>query len=322
MDEIREEIEHIRTPEEVRAEIKRTRHKAEVPLFWILSILGLLTVIVIVAISSGDKSVTDAVRKMIEEAGIGSGDVNVNLLVQVIIIILAVFSGVGVIIYFVIQLILSVYNYYAGVLAYAVRVSDTNFPEIYEKVKEYTRLLGMKKEPEVYVAQQNGVINAFTSWIPGKTYIQLNAEIVDLAYMENKDFDTVFFVMAHEFGHAYLGHVNVFKNIFVYLTMLIPGFGQMVIFPLLSRAREYSSDRVAQALTDCKNQEECMMMLGAGRHAYKYVNTQDYLKQINQPQNFITRFFRWLINLTASHPIMPFRVAAINDPERKSGRLI
>ena len=316
------EEEKVRNPKDVQAEIKKTRHKSELPLFWIMSVIGVVVVIAYIAMSSADQGLIKAITDFLEEAGIGAKGGSTAALAKFIVGIVAILSGIIVLIYFIITLIMSVYNYYAGVLSYAVRVSETNFPEIYEKVNEYAYLLGMKKAPEVYVAQQNGVINAFTSWIPGKTYIQLNAEIVDLAYMENKDFDTVYFVMAHEFGHAYLNHVNVFINIFVYMVMLIPVVGPSILYPLISRAREYSCDRVAQALTEGKNQEECMMMLGAGRHTYKYIDTQDYLKQINVKQNIITRFFRWCINLTASHPIMPFRVAAIEDPEKKSGRLI
>jgi len=38
--------------------------------------------------------------------------------------------------------------------------------------------------------------------------------------------------------------------------------------------------------------------------------------------NAIERFARWCTNLVASHPIMPFRVRAILDPSKKSGRLL
>lgn len=38
--------------------------------------------------------------------------------------------------------------------------------------------------------------------------------------------------------------------------------------------------------------------------------------------NAIEQFARWYTNLAASHPIMSFRVRAILDPSKKSGRLL
>ena len=214
------------------------------------------------------------------------------------------------------------YRTYADQMSYSIRVSEKNYPEIYQKVREYTWLLGWKKEPEVYVQQMNGSLNAFTCWVPGKVFIQLNAEIVDIAYMEHKDFDTIFFVMAHEFGHAYLHHVQLYYSFWSMLASFIPFLGSNILLPMLSRSREYSADRVAQALTGGVAQEDCMMLLGAGRHSYKYVDTQSYISEIMAHYGPIERFFRWLVNLLASHPIMPYRVQAILDPYKRSGRLL
>jgi hypothetical protein len=65
-----------------------------------------------------------------------------------------------------------------------------------------------------------------------------------------------------------------------------------------------------------------MMMLSAGRHAYKYVNSREYIRDITARHNAVERFARWCVNLFASHPIMPYRVSAILDPTKKSGRLL
>jgi Zn-dependent protease with chaperone function len=168
----------------------------------------------------------------------------------------------------------------------------------------------------------NGQLNAFTAWVPGKAFIQLNAEIVDLAYMEHKDFEPVYFILAHEMGHIYLHHVQIYYTIWAVLVNFIPLLGTNILLPALSRSREYSADRVAQALTGGVGQEDCMMLLAAGRHAYKYIDTREYLRNITANHNFIERFARWCTNLVASHPITPFRVRAILDPDKKSGRLL
>ena len=309
------------TPQSVQAEIRKTRHKAERPLYIILSLAGFLTILMYI-INASNGTIFSEFAEMIEESGMGSGEVDISYLTQFLIIALTLMNGIVIIIFFIARIIIEFYRYYGKELAYGVRVSEKNFPEIYEKVKEYTGLLGMKKEPEVFVKQENGTVNAFTSWVPGRgCYIQLNAEIVDLAYMEHKDFDTIYFVMAHEFGHIYLRHVQMYYNLFIYFLSFIPIIGPGFLSPMLQRAREYSADRVAQALTDGVGQEDCMMLLSAGRHIYRHISSTAYLQDIIAKQGPLTRFSRWLINAASSHPIAPFRVKAILDPRKKSGRI-
>ena len=316
-----EKEEIILTPESVQAEIKRTRHKKEVPLYVLLSILGLLTAGIITLLKS-ESTFVEIVRALIEESGIGTEGVDIKALTMLLTVIAVMLSGIGMVIFLLVSAFVALYRYYAVELAYGIRVSENNYPEIYEKVKEYTYLLGLKKEPEVFVRQENGAVNAFTCWIPNRAFIQLNAEIVDLAYLENKDWDTVYFVMAHEFGHYYLHHVQIGYTIWPILVTLIPVLGPNFLLPLLSRSREYSADRVAQALTNGVAQENCMKLLSAGRHGYKYVDTESYLKEISRNPGRTAALARWIINMLASHPIAPFRTAAILDPEKKSGRLL
>ena len=202
--------------------------------------------------------------------------------------------------------------YYAQTRAYAIRVSEKNFPEIYYKSVEFTKRLGLKRVPAIYVTQENGILNAFAAAIVGrKRYAQLNAELVDVAYMEHKDFDTVFFVLAHEFGHIYFKHVTFLYNLSTCISLLVP-----FIEGPLSRAREYSCDRVAQLLLQRNGVNE-MMVLSAGRHLYKYVDAEDYLINAKKEKGL----FLWVLNLLSTHPIMQKRIAALADPNKRSGKL-
>ena len=309
-------MEHItKTPQEIKRIIQDTRHNKELLIYIAWSIIGLTVLLSYLGFSSA----TDLLLNEIEDELLwydATGSMRTLLLM------VSLFSGFSMIIVTIIVYLIQLYNYYAEQLSYAVKVSENNFPELYEKVKHYSYLLNLKKEPEVYVRQMNGNINAYSAWIPGKCFIQLNAEIVDLAYMEHKDLDTVSFVLAHEMGHIYLHHVQLIYNVLPILVSFVPIIGPLILYPLLSRAREYSCDRVAQALTDNKNEIECMMLLAAGRHIYKYIDGQRYIQDIDCKHSFIERFFRWMINLFSSHPIMPFRTKAILDPDKKSGRLV
>lgn len=306
------------TPESVQAEIKRTRHNKEVLIYGIVCVLGVLATCVMIYQFMRDGGVIQMIRQAIE-AGQAP---HASQIFGIIFVILGMIGGVGAVVVIIGSILVMLYRLYGGQLAYSIRVSETNYPEIYAKVKEYTRLLGLDKEPEVYVQQMNGELNAYTSWIPGRAFIQLNAEIVDIAYLEHHDFDTVYFVMAHEFGHIYLHHVQLQYILWSTLISFVPIIGPYVLAPLLARAREYSADRVGQALTNGKSKLECMMLLMAGRHAYRYIDPYSYLRDINVVHNIFERFARWMTNLVSSHPIMPLRTSAFMDPDKKSGKLL
>lgn len=319
----------ILTPLGVQNEIKKSRHKAEVPIYLIVSVLGAISMFHAIITFFVKPDMEASVKEVLEGMETSISAEETNQIIEVIkqipknfLVFVGFLTGILALILLVAGLFMALYYIYAGNLAFAVKVSEKNFPQIYKKVKEYTYLLGLKKEPDVFVAQENGALNAFTSWIPGRAYIHLNAEMVDIAYMENKDFETVYFVMAHEFGHIYLHHVQIYYTIWSTLASFIPIIGFSIIIPLLSRAREYSADRVAQALTNSKNQEDCMMLLGVGRHLYRHVKIKEYMNDIFKPKGAMVRFMRWITNLMASHPIMPFRVNAVLDKDKKSGRLV
>ena len=282
---IKENLDNIRAIDPT--EIKRFRHKAENPLYLLCILITIVVVCVGITSDTGDF----IVQYFMED---DEWDLFTAIFVLPVIIIFVL------------------YYQYASTRAYAIKVTEKNFPEIYYKSLEFAKKLNIKKIPPVYIEQQNGILNAFAASIFGRRYCMLNAELVDVAYMEHKDFDTVFFILAHEYGHHYYKHAD-FKHIaLVFLAHLIPVFGA-----LHSRAREYSCDRIAQLLLGRDGVQEAMI-LSAGRHLYKHVDAQDYLEDMKNGKEFLPR----LINLFATHPIMSKRIAALADPEKKSGKLL
>ena len=310
------------TPQDVQAVIRQTRHNKEIPIYVITIIAGIVGVICLLSQFEAETSFLNDIKEIFDETN-PSDSFGIAAILGILIFILGIIGGIGAFILFFISYLASLYGLYADQMSYSIRVSENNYPEIYAKVLEYSYLLGWRKPPEVYVQQMNGELNAFTCWVPGRVFIQLNAEMVDIAYLEHKDFDTLFFVMAHEFGHAYLHHVQLYYTFWNTFVNFIPVIGPYFLMPLLSRAREYSADRVAQALTGGKNQIDCMMLLAAGRHAYKYTNVYDYMAWVDKRRyNIIERFARFIVNMFADHPIMPYRTSAILDPYRRSGKLL
>ena len=268
-------------------EIRKVRHKWEVPLFALCVIMSVFVLIIIAFLFIPEVA-----------AALEDTDYDASTLIFMIIAIAVV-------------MIVMMHYQYAQIRARSVRVTEKNFPEIYHKMEEFAQKLGMKQTPLVYIEQRDGLMNALANAILGqRRYSQISAEIVDIAYMENKDFAPAYFVLAHEFAHIYFNHVKISHVLLTFIGKLIPIFG-----PMYSRSREYSCDRLAQLLTESDG-FEAMIPMWVGRHLYKYVDKEDYLTDKKD-----SGIFSWVFNLLASHPIPPKRFAALVDPAKKDGKL-
>ena len=204
-----------------------------------------------------------------------------------------------------------VYYVYAQYRSMSVCITPKTYPEIYAIVEEYARKLGMKKVPKIYMIQGNGVLNAFSTFIPFKQYIEIYADLLEVAYREYHDMDTIRFIIAHEIAHIYYKHATMHYYYAIMFSQMIPILGSTA-----SRTREYSCDRLAQLLSGSDG-IDAMMALTAGIHLYKQVDHQDYIEHARTVKGFF--IFCW--NLVCDHPITTKRVLALADPEKKSGKL-
>lgn len=205
---------------------------------------------------------------------------------------------------------LALYYVYAQVRSMSIRITENNFPDVYEMIEGYAGKLGMKETPKAYVMQSNGVLNAFSSFIFKKQYIQINSEIFEVAYREHQDMASLGFVIAHEMAHIYYGHATLHYHLPIWFSIHIPLVGAIA-----SRAREYSADRLAQRISGTDG-VEAMFMLAVDRHLYKMVDREDYLREAEGQRGF----FVWLVNLLADHPVLCKRVRAL-DAWEGSGEL-
>ncbi|MCR5837080.1 MAG: M48 family metallopeptidase [Lachnospiraceae bacterium] len=204
---------------------------------------------------------------------------------------------------------LGLYIMYAQYRCMSLRITESNFPEVYDIVERYAKRLGIQT-PKTYVAQSNGILNAFSTFIFRRQWICIHSELFEVAYREHKDMDALKFVIAHEMAHIYYGHATLHYNIPIWFAMQIPLIGSIA-----SRTREYSCDRLAQRLTGVDG-IDAMLILVIDRHLYKMVDKQDYINEMRS----IRGFFVWLYNLFVSHPVMSKRILALNEG-RGSGRL-
>lgn len=191
--------------------------------------------------------------------------------------------------------------YYAKYKSRAIKITENNFPEVYYNISEYSNKLGLKKTPEAFLIQQNGVMNAFSAFIINKQYIEIDSDLFEIAYREYNDLESVNFIIAHELAHIKYKHATFSYNLFILFSTLIP-----IIGTTASRAREYSCDRLAQKVTGHSG-VEAMFSLFAGKHLYKKIDVYDYIENSKD----IKGFFVWCTNLVSSHPILPKRIRAL-----------
>lgn len=201
------------------------------------------------------------------------------------------------------------YYTYAQYRSMALRITEKNFPEVHALIEEYAHRLGIKV-PKAYIVQQNGVLNAFSAFLPRRQWICIHSELFEIAYREYKDKDALAFIIAHEMAHLYYKHATLGYCLSILFSKKIPILGSTA-----SRAREYSCDRLAQRLTGTDGLD-AMLVLVVDRHLYKLVDKEDYIKEMKSQKGL----FLWLFNLLADHPVMCKRIVALEEG-RGSGKL-
>ena len=290
-------------PPFTKKEIRSFRHKAENPLYITMVILNILMfvigIIICILAFRGEGPLTEPIGDFVKEELLGiSRYVQIHQELLAILILLPF------------MLMAAVYLYYAQYRANSIRITEKNFPEIYAVVEDYSRRLGLKKTPKVYLTQENGLLNAFSTLILRRQYVVLLADLFEVAYLEHHDLESIKFIIAHEMSHIRLRHATFSYQISILFANYIP-----ILSSTLSRAREYSCDRVAQHLVGVSGVEP-MLALIVGKHLYKKVDVEDYVKHCHETRGF----FVFVLNMLSTHPIMPKRIQALLK-DHGSGRL-
>ena len=275
-------------------EIASFRHKAEKPLYLIMVFINaalIIAAVVCIILAFYDFGpLTGDSGAWVTERILGiSAEAEAHIEILVILIMLPLI------------LMAAVYLYYAQYRANSIRITEKNFPEIYQVVEDYSKRLGLKRVPKIYLTQENGVLNAFSTYILRRQYIVLLTDLFEVAYMAHHDLERMKFIIAHELSHIRLRHATFSYQMSILFANYIP-----ILASALSRAREYSCDRVAQHLVGVSGVEP-MLALVVGKHLYKKVDVEDYVKHCHETRGF----FVFILNLLSSHPIMPKRIQAL-----------
>ena len=225
--------------------------------------------------------------------------------------IVFLFSIIGIVILGVLMLL----SYFIHALSMAsirrngIRLSNQQFPDMYEKAEMLAQKMELKKMPNIYVMESSGFLNAFATRFFGKNMVVVYSEIFDLS--EEGREDELLFVLAHEFAHLKRRHVLV--HMLVLPAMYVPFLGEAYL-----RACEYTCDRYAAYYVDnIEAAKKALAMFAIGKKLSSKVNQEAFVEQIREESGF----FAWLNEKLSSHPDLPKRINALDywvHPEQYS----
>jgi Zn-dependent protease with chaperone function len=194
------------------------------------------------------------------------------------------------------------------ILGSSVKVTDKQFPEIYNTTIECARKLQIAV-PTVYIAPQVGSLDAHTFGTTDDAYIVLNGVLID--HLTPAELE---YVIGHECGHIQNNHV-VYSTALYYLMYSANIFVRWIVQPAImalqswSRRAEITCDRAGLICCgdlDTANRSLVKLALGSQKLA-EHIDMDEYLKQLDESQKGAGR----MLELFQSHPYLPKRVAAL-----------
>jgi Zn-dependent protease with chaperone function/type II secretory pathway pseudopilin PulG len=179
-----------------------------------------------------------------------------------------------------------------------VRITEEQFPDLKQQIHECCRKLDVIDEPQAYLLQMGGMLNAFATRFLGRDFLVLYSEVVD-GLADNPD--ALNFYIGHELGHLKRKHLS-------WATVLMPAAVLPLVGAAYSRAREYTCDRHGLAACDNPvNAEHGLAVLAAGGKRARSMNTQAYIDQSSQTEGFWMSFHE----LVGDYPWLVKRMAAV-----------
>lgn len=177
-----------------------------------------------------------------------------------------------------------------------VRVSQEQFPELYQTYQSVLQTFNLPKEPEIYVIQSDGILNAFATRHSGRDFVVIYSSILD-AY--GYDSSEIRFLIGHELGHIRSNHL--LKRLFIAPSFFLPWLP-----PAYSRACEASCDRHgAYASGEIDGAISAMMKLSAGKEIAGKLTPSVFARQ-----HYIHRgFFVSWHELNSFYPTLSQRVS-------------
>jgi Zn-dependent protease with chaperone function len=177
----------------------------------------------------------------------------------------------------------------------AVRVNKEQLPELYASYQAVCAALGQREEPEFYLLQSHGVLNAFATRHAGRNFVVIYSSLLEAL---GHDTAEVRFLIGHEIGHIQRSHLP--KRLLLLPALVIPLLGAAY-----HRACETTCDRFgALAAGNGESSVRAMLALAAGKEAAPRVNPSEFARQYYQHRGF---FVSWH-ELISGYPTLSRRV--------------
>ena len=171
----------------------------------------------------------------------------------------------------------------------ALQLSRSQYPEIYSTMTSFARSLQLRRTPDLYLMNGNGVLNAFAAQAFGHEFIVIANEL--FANLDKRSQTGLRFILGHELAHIKLHHVSLWYQLSICYTNWVPILGSW-----LSRLREYSCDRHGADL--CPDGETGLVLLTSGRYTEQQVDVPQLLEQGRRLHGFWVEIAQW----PRSHP--------------------
>jgi len=247
----------------------RLRHPAELPFFIFMAVLNLLIIGAILQAAVMLPVLPDRFQDTGWATAVRSALIGLLLLIPGLIVIRE--------------------TQRAAVRGTAVELSPRQYASLYRTMDEFAHSLGLRRRPQIYLANGNGSLNAFAAQATGHDYVVLSNELFANLYQNNRD--GLRFILGHELGHIRLHHVSLWYQLAVAYSERIPLLG-----PALSRLREYSCDRHGAHLSPLGMTG--LVLLASGRHTEHEVDVDELVRQGKS----LRGFWVGLAQLPRSHP--------------------
>lgn len=191
----------------------------------------------------------------------------------------------------------------AEIIGNCIKVSETQYPEVYKIVQECSKDLNLSTIPEVFIINSNGVINSAVIRSLSKQYVFLYSALIDLMILDKQggSINELKMIIGHELAYHAAGHTGIIKNVLLIPARIVPFVGNAY-----SRACELTADRVGAAFTkDIAVSKRALVALACGSNALVYkTNIESFIQQERDVPS-ITGF---ISQLYSTHPRMTIRI--------------
>lgn len=180
----------------------------------------------------------------------------------------------------------------------AVRLGPDQFPQLHARVELLAERMGLARVPEAYLMQAGGALNALATRFLRSNMIILFSDLLEACGDNEAARDMI---IAHELGHIRAGHLR--WRWLIMPSLIVPFLGTA-----LSRAREYTCDRIGRA--GAGSTEGALLglsILSAGGRYGPLVNREALVAQRAALAGGWMTLGEWL----STHPPLARRMAAL-----------